>query len=660
MTKSLLFSLALAAVTASGAWAQTALPYSIDFTKTAEGWAAADNNADGNTWVFYTGAGIGFSTNTNAAEDDWVSPAFTLKKGTSYNLSATLAATFSGEGDKVSLAVSSDKKTWYDVAELTVPEIGPAETKATYTPTEAGTYYFSFHNTSAQSAYGSILYATVFSISEGESGSTTTPGEEVYSTNFSGSNPLDGWTTADANSDNATWGSVSGIAGATYNSASAKGAADDWLFSPALKLTEGQDYLVEYTFAQQGAFDPDKVEVKAGTAAEASAMTAAIATESIDANASTVTATRRFTATKTGDTFLGFHVATANNDNGQLSLRSLKVTAAEKATPQAVTDLAGTPDNNSKTVTLTWTNPTLDTKGTPISQPLSVKVYENDQEVGQVDNQEAGAKGTFTYVPETFSGVVTYSVKAVLGENESEAAKVEVNLADEQGELVLVKSFADLNSTSAQDWVIEDVAGNSKWQYDYQNVFTFVYKLAQKDEEWLISPAIAMEKGTRYVLKYELKTALNYSTSIDVTVGNAQTHTAQTFVAASYPDLKQNGFGEYESAQFSVEETGNHYIGFRVYDTHNTTSMRNLAIYRISSTSGVEEEVAAPAAYYSTATATLYAAAGSRIAVYDLRGSLVDERISDGRADLSQLPKGFYVVKATDAEGNTTTLKIVK
>lgn len=86
-----------------------------------------------------------------------------------------------------------------------------------------------------------------------------------------------GWVTQNVNSDATTWtiGDVSPRSGTNnivyaYNSAL---AANDWLFTPPLSMNAGSTYRVKFWFRARSASYPEKLEVKWGSAQNATAMT---------------------------------------------------------------------------------------------------------------------------------------------------------------------------------------------------------------------------------------------------------------------------------------------------------------------------------------------------------------------------------------------------
>ena len=466
--------------------------------------------------------------------------------------------------------------------------------------------------------------------------------------------------TIDANNDGITWTTVEGLNGLTYDSDDAKVAANDWAITPIIKFEADKNYAVAASFTRSGAFDEDIIDVYAGDEPTADKMTTKIGTFKIEDNATE--AKLRFIVAEEGNKYIGFHVVTpGSGDNGQLSLASVSITALEKATPLAVENLEGTVNSDDKTITLTWTNPTKDTEGYPIAETLGVKLYENDVLVKTVDD---ASEGTLVYSPENFSGETTYKVVPFIGAKDGEGATVTLNLNDLTGDLVLVKAF-EFNKTAATSWTIINADKNSsKWEFDYDG---FYFGGGSAADDWLISPALALNTKDRYVLKYDLKTAWQPSNNtffadIDVTVGQGATANAQTTTVNSHKGLSQNGYTEFQTKQFSVAADGQYNIGFHVTGIKGNANMRNLAVYAVGeATNSITEITEGGVVAYNKSNGALFVPAGSKVALYAANGTMAMQTVADGNAiSLNSLANGIYVMKITSAEGKVMTQKIVK
>lgn len=670
---------------ASFAWAdgETETLLDVNFGTSPTGWTTIDKSErTGTTWTWKTSGYCSKTTYSysncvrlgrdwsSTHDDYYVSPALQLEAGTVYDVKTLIGASYNEVHQCVTMTLevgtsASDASTFTKVADLETVNPNSAEDFDAMGETHqltvetSGTYYLAFHGVQAteEQYYGFILGIKVTKVAAEVPDTPHEAGDVI----FSGSS-IDDFTVVDANEDGKTWGTVDGIDGITYDSDAAAEGANDWLITPALKLQKDVDYVVSYEVAQQGAFDPDEVEVYIGNGATVADLTTLLSTEQLESGH--LSASFRYSCAESATKYLGFHLATPNAENGQLSLLSLTVTAIEKATPKPVSELAATIDSDAKTVTLSWNNPTEDTKDLAIVNPLGVKVYANDALVQTLENLTE-SKEVYVHSPEDFSGDVTYKVVAFIGDNESEPVTTTVNLEDLSGDTILVHSFnVDYSSTS--DWTIIDNGGSSTWAFDYQNIFSFNFKLGNgryANDDWLISPAVQLETGKRYVLKYDLKTSRDYDDCINVTVGTAPTAEAQTQTVNDHKNLYQNGFATFTTPQFSVDETTNYYVGFHVYEATYSLSMRNLAVYYIGKTATGIEDVAEGqgALAYDRSANVLSVPADATISVYALNGAQTFNTAAAGTTvSLASLAEGIYVVKATDKTGQTHTMKIVK
>lgn len=638
------------------------LPYDINFKVKKDGWNAVDNNHDGYTWQtnFMADYGIYMEGSRAPHDDDFISPEFVLEKGKSYEISTMMELIFPSLTDVITLMVGTDKNDLHALRQLTTTETGPnTDSGLIFTPEESGKYYFSFRNTSPVT-YLPTTYIGLceFSIRE-KQGEQETP---LLSTDFTGTNPLDGWTVLNSNRDQTTWELVDGLAGVTYNSDAALLAADDWLISPVLSLQEGQDYMVNYTFSQTSAFSEDVVEIKSGETATAEGLDKLLATETIlcENGNGTISKSVRMSALSTGNRYVGFHIVTTEV-NGTLSLTKFEVTPVGKPTPMPVENLSATSNHQEKTVALRWKNPGTD-MATAALDKVTIRIYENGSLLVSLPDRQAGEDDAYSYSPGNFTGDVTYTLYAVAGDNESEGVETTICLDDLQGELVLEASA----TMSAEGWVIENLSGDSKWEYDH-GWYSFYHLLGkpETEDDWLISPAFALEAGKRYVVKYSLATSLNGGSTFDVTIGDGQTVAAQQRVLDTQSALMQNGLADFQTKQFGIESDGNYYVGFHVTEVKQKINLAALEVY------SVKEETPAAVVnlavngkpYYVPVSATLVVPESyASLSVYDASGRMVRKLVSDGsnRIDLSGLAKGLYFARIYDLKGNCVNVKFVR
>ena len=635
------------------------VPYSINFNESTSKWTAADNNNDGSTWTSaFAGYGVTID-NIYSYDDDFISPAFNVKDGQKYKISTQCTVDY-GTNDELSLLVNDGDGTFKEIYRYAL-NTGENNNEISYTAASA-LCQFAFRIVKSDAAeYSNQVCLYKFAIEEDNSGSTD--GKAVLDTDFTGTNPMEGWTVIDANGDNISWGTWESVPGITYDGESAAGAADDWAITPELNIADGQNYMVEILFKQSGAFGADNVEIAYGSAATAETMTGLIADTNLEFEYGFGEKSLSLLMSGNGSNkYIGLHINTSE-PNGKLTVASIKVTPVDSPTPCAAENFTAVSDHNLGCVNMSWKNPATDTNGAEISLPMSANIYENDVLVAKVEDMKAGGNGEYAYYPANFAGIATYAVKMCIGNNESAAASQTVNLDDLQGELILIKSFRDVNKTNSADWAVESKSGKFKWEYDYPTVFRFNYGGfgASDEDDWLISPSFSLEYGQRYIVKYNLKTSRDYSSSIDVCLGTAQNSESMDVVLNSHKDLKQNGFGEFETAQFTVDASGDYNIGFHIYDAGYAVSMRYLEIYAVAEATDIHD-AAENDIYYDAEASTLYMPGENYTAeVYDMQGMLVGRYSVDGTVlNLSELNDGVYCVVVSSPAGVKNSFKFVK
>lgn len=262
MERTLLYACAavVCAVTAPtmNTQAQQAVPYTVDFSQSQEGWTSINQlTTGGKTWEaktkahgFYDGGkyydcvGLSstFTPNTNAW---YVSPSLQLEAGKTYEVT-TFAACNSDITLTLNIGTSADDVTTY----TSLGELAPIPT--TYDPSAAittevkvdasGDYHFALNATTTENyaPYDCDLFT--FSVTEKGASEPDKPlviNSFPYVADLTAS--CDGWTACNYNDDGDTWQFFSGTG---VGMASTQSDADDAYVSPAVQLTKGCKYKV--------------------------------------------------------------------------------------------------------------------------------------------------------------------------------------------------------------------------------------------------------------------------------------------------------------------------------------------------------------------------------------------------------------------------------
>ena len=283
---------------ASGAWAQLAVPYSMDFSTITSAtdfvdsdWTVLDaSEKTGKTWgtgTCYTDNGyindMVTAKDYSAAYNDYlISPAITLEAGKTYEVK-TLTALLSSLDMTLTLELgtsNTDTASFTTLADLTPEEKGynADATKTTEFTVEAdGTYYLAIRAKGETAGSSARAHAFSFAIEE-KAGSETpdTPADTTvalpYTADFQ--TAADGWTTISGSAED-SWTYVSDYgfydktAGKFYADVKLKSGNEtpDYYVSPAFNLEAGKTYIVNTLAAfnnTKGALD---VALAIGTSA---------------------------------------------------------------------------------------------------------------------------------------------------------------------------------------------------------------------------------------------------------------------------------------------------------------------------------------------------------------------------------------------------------
>ncbi len=205
--------------------------------------------------------------------------------------------------------------------------------------------------------------------------------------------------------------------------------ADDWLFTPALSLKAGMVYELSYWYKLPDSGKTYKVEWKAGTSPETSAMGTAVAapTEYGSTSNSFEKITLKVAVPSDGDWYLGLHL-TGAADQGTFYFDEVKVTEGVNASMPEAPEVSG-PEfavaGEQLHATFTITLPTQTVGGISLgSSPATVNILRSDKETATTLNALPGA--TVSYTDEDASAQRTvYTVTCTAGGIQGVAAEVE-------------------------------------------------------------------------------------------------------------------------------------------------------------------------------------------------------------------------------------------
>ena len=287
----------------------------------------------------------------------------------------------------------------------------------------------------------------------------------------------------DANNDGKTW-KFNSSKGATY-SYSNSNQADDWLISPAVYLEAGKAYDFAAVARAYGDKYPEKIEIKAGTAPTAEAMTDLLV-ETTTLGGSEQTLTAAIAPATSGEYYIGFH---AVSDPGQwdLYLNGYSISAPYGATaPDAVTGLSIVPDiKGDLTATISFTTSSKTVTGADYNGNMLVRVLRGSDVIKELTVAANTTQTITDNVAE--AGRYTYTIEACdangeKGRSVSASSYVGPNLPNPPAAVKAVETAGKCGElTLSWDHATEDVDGNPLYA---ANLTYNVYIYDNAAEKW--------------------------------------------------------------------------------------------------------------------------------------------------------------------------------
>lgn len=230
------------------------------------------------------------------------------------------------------------------------------------------------------------------------------------------------WTVIDANNDYTKdylqygkwwYGAELGCTGDEATAAVYKwhreNAADDWLISPPFCVEEGKQYKVSYL--EKVRSGEEKLVVAAGNLNTVAGMTA-ITSEQKLTNKTWALKEHTFTATATGNYYVGFHAVSAKNKY-YLFVDSVSVDEVPNTeAPAAVSNLTAIADpQGALEATISFTAPSKTTGGVTLASLSKIDIYHGNETtpIHTLDTPTPGAQLSWTETVSTF-GNYTYRV----------------------------------------------------------------------------------------------------------------------------------------------------------------------------------------------------------------------------------------------------------
>ncbi|MBQ9230056.1 MAG: choice-of-anchor J domain-containing protein [Prevotella sp.] len=243
---------------------------------------------------------------------------------------------------------------------------------------------------------------------------TGAPVDEIpYENKFETAEDFAQFGVLDSNEDGSTWtlekDNVSGSDGSARYRYNGDNDGNDWLVSPAIKLTAGVKYRVAFDARAQSDYYAERVELKVGKEAKASALTEqVIAATEVTWNTYETLENEEFTVAEDGYYYFGIH-AISDADKYYLWVDNFVVELGLKPGAPAAPEvevLAGS--EGDQTATVKVTAPTQNAGGEDLTENISkIEILRNGEVVGEFTDVAPGAMKRFFDEPAT-AGVYTY------------------------------------------------------------------------------------------------------------------------------------------------------------------------------------------------------------------------------------------------------------
>ncbi|MDE6311395.1 MAG: choice-of-anchor J domain-containing protein [Muribaculaceae bacterium] len=278
--------------------------------------------------------------------------------------------------------------------------------------------------------------------------------------------------------------------GAVYGF-SPEGPADDWFILPPFTAQAGRQYRV--TFDWRNSSDAETVTVTAGSDKTVAAQTITVLPTASYNNRAGGTSTGVFTATASGNCFVGFHI-TSKRKAGYFYLMSVTVDEVPLAgAPAAVSDFTVTPGAaGALSATLSLKAPALTAEGAALTSLSRVDIFRGNDNtaIHTFANPAPGAALTWTDT-EPAHGFNTYRAVAFNSVGQGEKAVAEAFVGFDIPEAVTDFTLAEINGQPVLTWTAPTQGING----GYIDPAALTYVIRRSDGSLMTNKAT----GTRYV-----------------------------------------------------------------------------------------------------------------------------------------------------------------
>lgn len=389
------------------------------------------------------------------------------------------------------------------------------------------------------------VYAEVTPVTSSATGVTAASGrfiagpafETPYAQDFTDDDSMELFTVADIHGDGATWhryaGGSDAYAQCEYSASNPK---DDWLFTPGIRLEQGQQYTLSFKASSLMVRKfPEQLEVMMGEAPAVEAMTITLLpAQKVDNQESWAWFDYSLTLTveRTADYHLGFHAMTPEADMFRLAVDDIRIEGSPVKAPAPVSDITAIPAPwGVHNATLRFRTPALANDGTELTGLLNAEVFVNNRLFKTIEAPAAGAVQTLTI--ETAEGVNQIDIHTANEAGRSIAARASVFTgADVPGRPLNVRARYDGQNVTVT-W--DDPEGEHGGMLDTDELNYWIGRSANGELTEIIS--LTLGKVNEYVdaVEYDEQTPVVYYVAAENAQGLGSSATSNTVFAGGTP-----------------------------------------------------------------------------------------------------------------------------
>lgn len=329
-----------------------------------------------------------------------------------------------------------------------------------------------------------------------------------YHNDFATEDEFSLFTVLDANNDGTTWSYMSYYKCVQYQRKTSSADGDDYLMTPAVKLTAGHVYSFRFVSANN-ATKPEQLSVllAKGTSL-AAALTAEVIMEKKDFTNRTDEETEvLFTPEADGDYSIGIHYTTPAASGLNINIKSIDIEDIGRAdAPAAVSNLSAVPGaDGSLEATISFKTPATDFDGNAISELEKVVVSRNGSAIKTFDAPAVGTELTFDdkEVPE--AAFYTYAVTAYNANGAGRTVDTRLYV----GAAGTPAIYPLDTEESAAELIASDADNDGQvWHYDTElKGMAYTPTKAGQAKDYIITRMINLKKGETVRISFDQQPA---------------------------------------------------------------------------------------------------------------------------------------------------------